>query len=95
MKRSKSQEINALKYLLNQYRDEVIMLRNENDELREKLFESRAKEGKGCLEKTIDSVAEIISNIGEIISKNPDLIGNLKDCCDEEDEKEDDLNVHI
>ena len=68
MKRITSVEIQALKGILSIYRDENIMLRMENDELRKQLEESRAKEGKGALEKMIDGIADAVAGLGKMFS---------------------------
>lgn len=63
MKRITSFEIRCLKELLKIYRDQNIMLRIENDELRKQLAESRAKEGKGCLETAIEGLAKAFASL--------------------------------
>ena len=68
MKRITSIEIQALKGILSIYRDENIMLRMENDELRKQLEESRAKEGKGALEKMMDGISDVVAGLGNIFS---------------------------
>lgn len=68
MKRITSIEIQALKGILSNYRDENIMLRMENDELRKQLEESRAREGKGALEIMIDSIADAVAGVGKMFS---------------------------
>lgn len=73
MKRITSIEIQALKGILSIYRDENIMLRMENDELRKQLEESRAKEGKGALEKMMDGISDAFAGLGKIFSSmSPD-----------------------
>lgn len=63
MKRITSIEIQALKGILSIYRDENIMLRMENDELRKQLAESRAKEGKGCLETVMENIKQAFASL--------------------------------
>ena len=68
MKRITSFEIRCLKDLLKIYRDRNIKLQLENDELRKQLEESRAKEGKGALEKMIDGIADAVVGLGKMFS---------------------------
>ena len=83
-------EINALKTVIYERTIEVIMLRNENEELRKQLEESRAKEGKGALEKMIDGIADAVAGIGKMFSTmSPD---ELKALMEANDEEEDDTN---
>lgn len=63
-------EIKALKIIIRERTDEVVFLRNENEELRKQLEESRAKEGKGALEHMIDGIADAFANMVKIM--NPD-----------------------
>lgn len=63
MKKITSIEIKCLKVILSAYRDEVIELRRENEQLRQQLEESRAKEGKGALENMVDGLRKAISSI--------------------------------
>lgn len=74
MKRIKATaEVQALKTIIRERTYEVILLRNENEELRKKLEESRAKEGKGALETLVDSMADAIANVGKMISTTPPI----------------------
>lgn len=57
-------EIQALKIIIRERTDEVVFLRNENEELRKQLEESRAKEGKGILESTIDGICNALNSFG-------------------------------
>lgn len=74
MKRIKATaEIQALKIIIRERTDEVVFLRNENEELRKQLEESRAKEGKGALEHMFDGIADAFANMQKIFSTiNPD-----------------------
>lgn len=93
MKRITSFEIRCLKELLKIYRarifqreQQIINLELENEELRKQLEESRAKEGKGCLEKMIEGIADAFANIGDIISSmSPDELKALADGNDDAD----------
>lgn len=79
-------EIQALKIIIRERTDEVVFLRNENEELRKQLEESRAKEGKGALEKMIEGIADAFANIGDIISSmSPDELKALADGNDDDD----------
>ena len=79
-------EIKALKIIIRERTDEVVFLRNENKELRKQLEESRAKEGKGALEKMIEGIADAFANIGGIISSmSPDELKALADGNDDAD----------
>lgn len=83
MKRITSIEIQALKGILSIYRDENIMLRMENDELRKQLEESRAKEGKGVLEKMMDGISDVVAGLVNMFSSmSPDELKAF----DEEDD---------
>ena len=89
MKRITSFEIRCLKELLKIYRDRNIKLQIENDELRKQLEESRAKEGKGALEKMIDGIADAVAGLGKMVSTmHPDELKALIEAndCDEEDD---------
>lgn len=89
MKRITSFEIRCLKELLKIYRDQNIMLSIENDELRKQLEESRAKEGKGALEKMIDGIA--VAGIGKMFSSmSPDELKALAEMNDMTIDEEDD-----
>ena len=91
MKRITSIEIQTLKGILSIYRDENIMLRMENDELRKQLEESRAKEGKGALEKMIDGIADAVAGIGKMFSSmSPEELKALAEANDLEFDEEDD-----
>lgn len=82
-------EIQALKIIIREMTYEVVFLRNENEELRKQLEESRAKEGKGALEKLVESVADAVANVGDMISSmSPDEFKAFIEAndCDEEDE---------
>jgi regulator of replication initiation timing len=88
MKRITSIEIQCLKELLKGYRDRNIMLSIENDELRKQLEESRAKEGKGALERFADEIADAVAGIGKMFSTmHPDELKALIEAndCDEEE----------
>ena len=56
-------EIKALKIIIRERTDEVVFLRNENEELRKQLEESRAKEGMGILESIIDGMCKAFNSI--------------------------------
>ena len=85
MKRITSFEIRCLKGLLKTYRNMFIeiqierdQLRDENEELRKQLEESRAKEGKGALEKMIDGIADAVVGLGKMFSSmSPDELKAL------------------
>lgn len=91
-------EIKCLKNLLGIYRNRIINLNAEihqltleNMELRQQLEESRAKEGKGALEKMIDGIADAVSGIGKMFSTmSPD---ELKALVEANDDEEDDNNA--
>ena len=89
MKRIKATaEIQALKIIIRERTYEVVFLRNENEELRKQLEESRAKEGKGALEKMIDGIADAVAGLGKMFSTMPpDELKALIEAndCDEED----------
>lgn len=83
MKRITSIEIQCLKELLKDYRDRNIMLSIENDELRKQLEESRAKEGKGALEKMMDGIADAVVGLGKMFSSmSPDELMALAEADD-------------
>lgn len=78
MKRITSFEIRCLKELLKIYRarifqreQQIINLELENEELRQQLEESRAKEGKGALEKAMESLADFVNGICDAIFEKP------------------------
>ena len=81
-------EIKALKIIIRERTDEVVYLRNENEELRKQLEESRAKEGKGALEKMVDGIADAVAGIGKMFSTmHPNELKALIEAndCDEEE----------
>ena len=81
-------EIQALKIIIRERTDEVVFLRNENMELRKQLEESRAKEGKGALEKMVDEIADAVAGFGKMFSTMPpDELNALIEAndCDEEE----------
>ena len=86
-------EIQALKTIIRKQNQEIINLNAENHqltlenmELRKQLEESRAKEGKGCFEKMIDSIADAVAGIGKMVSTmSPDELKALVEANDDED----------
>lgn len=75
MKRITSFEIRCLKELLKIYRarifqreQQIINLELDNEELRQQLEESRAKEGKGALEKMMDGISDVVAGLGNMFS---------------------------
>ena len=95
MKRITSFEIRCLKELLKIYRarifqreQQIINLELENEELRQQLEESRAKEGKGALEKMMDGIADAVAGIGKMFStmSSDDLKALVESNDDEEDD---------
>lgn len=91
-------EIRCLKELLGIYRNRIINLNAEihqltleNMELRKQLEESRAKEGKGALEKMIDDIADAVAGIGKMFSTMfPDDLKALAETIEANDEEDDD-----
>ena len=69
-------EIKALKTVIYERTMEVIILRNENDELRKQLEESRAKEGKGCLETVMEGLTKAFASLdfSKMIESKPELL---------------------
>lgn len=83
MKRITSFEIRCLKDLLKIYRNRMIELQIENYELRKQLEESRAKEGKGALEKMMDGIADAVVGLGKMFSTmSPDELMALAEAND-------------
>lgn len=83
LKDMKNKRIQALEH-------EVIELNMRIAELEIELAESRAKEGKGALEKMIDGIADAVAGIGKMFSTmSPD---ELKALVETNDEEEDDRN---
>lgn len=90
-------EVKALKTVIYERTMEVIILRNENDELRKQLAESRAKEGKGCLERIMENLTKTFASLDfyKMLESNPELFWS----CDshiaslEVDDEEDDNNA--
>lgn len=87
MRRITSFEIRCLKELLKIYRDQNIMLSIENDKLRKQLAESRAKEGKGCLERVMENLTKAFASLdfSKMLESNPELL--------EIEDEEDDNNA--
>ena len=88
-------EIKCLKELLGIYRNRIINLNAENHQLwlenkdlREQLEESRAKEGKGALEKMIDDIADAFAGISKMFSTMSS--DDLKALVEANDDEEDD-----
>lgn len=69
MRKITSKEIKELKKITRAQRDEIIQLHARINELETQLEESRAKEGKGCLETVIESIGDAISNICNVFSE--------------------------
>ena len=69
MRKITSKEIRELKKITRAQRDEIIQLHAKINELETQLVESRAKEGKGCLETVIESIGDAISNICNVFSE--------------------------
>lgn len=63
MRKITSMEIRELKKIIRKQNQEIINLNAQIYELEHQLAESRAKEGKGCLEKMLDGIADAISSI--------------------------------
>lgn len=75
MRKIKSQEIRELKKITRAQRDEITQLNARINELETQLVESRAKEGMGVLETTINTFCEMIGHIGDALSEmSPDEI---------------------
>lgn len=83
MKRITSFEIRCLKELLKIYRarifqreQQIINLELENEELRKQLEESRAKEGKGCLETVMEGLTKAFASLdfSKMIESKPELL---------------------
>ena len=87
MKKITNAEIRALKEIIREQREEIA-------DLRAQLEESRAKEGKGCLERVIESIGDVVSNICDALSEmSPEELEELRALADEitiEDEEDDD-----
>ena len=64
-------EIRELKELIRWQREKIIKLETRIDVLEEELIESRAKEGKGCLETAIESIGDVMKSICDAISGMP------------------------
>lgn len=88
-------EIQALKTIIRKQNQEIINLNAENHqltlenmELRKQLEESRAKEGKGALERFADEIADAVAGLGKMVSTMPpdDLkaLVEANDCDEEE-----------
>lgn len=72
MKRIKANaEIRELKEIIRWQRKKIIKLETRIDVLEEELIESRAKEGKGALETTIECIGNLMKNICDAISGMP------------------------
>lgn len=87
-------EIKCLKELLGIYRNRIINLNAEihqltleNMELRKQLEESRAKEGKGYLERVMENLTKAFAslNFSKMLESNPELL--------EIEDEEDDNNA--
>lgn len=79
MKRIKATaEIKELKELIRWQREKIIKLENKIDVLEEELIESKAKEGKGVLETTMESITNLVNSIcGAIYDMPPDELEKL------------------
>ena len=77
MKRIKATaEIKALKSIIREQNQEIINLNAQIYELEHQLKESRAKEGKGCLETVIENLTEAFASLdfSKLIEMNPELL---------------------
>lgn len=85
MNRITNQEIRELKKIIRHLRMHILELRSENMELRHQLEESRAREGKGCLENLIEGITNVISQLdfSELL-ENQNVIDIPDDYLDED-----------
>ena len=85
MRKITSHEIRELKKITRAQRQEISELYSRINDLEAQLLESRAKEGKGCLERVIESIGNVVSNMCDAISEmSPEELRALADADDDE-----------
>jgi uncharacterized protein YbcC (UPF0753/DUF2309 family) len=87
MRKITSQEIRALKAIIKSQRDTIMMLEAENNDLMSQLLESKAKEGKGCLENAVDAISQVISAVADSLSgelTSDELASQLREYVDDD-----------
>ena len=69
-------EIKALKNIIRKQNQEIINLNAQIYELEHQLKESRAKEGKGCLETMLENLTKGFASLdfSKLIEMNPELL---------------------
>lgn len=85
MRKITSHEIRELKKITRAQRQEISELYSRINDLEAQLVESRAQEGKGCLERVIESIGNVVSNMCDVFSEmSPEELRALADADDDE-----------
>lgn len=95
MRKITNEEIRALKRIIRDQRQTISSLKAENTSLKAQLEESRAKEGKGCLETALECITDVMKELTEPLAdafnaytfmdnadceNNPDCDFNCESC---------------
>ena len=71
MRKITNQEIKALKIIIKQQTERIIMLQDENENLYKLLYEARLNEGRGVLERAVDAISQGIAEACKKINMFP------------------------